>query len=136
MTEQQKSLILTLRCRGQSYAAIAERSGCPVNTVKSFCLRQADLLRDLQDKKICRKCGANLTQQTKQKPKTFCCDRCRAAWWTAHRDLLRHKCSHSCVCHRCGREFQALGRAQRTYCSRQCYYTRSVQLAQKQEASP
>jgi hypothetical protein len=122
VTDRQGQAVLALRVGGQSYAAIAARTACPLNTVKSFCLRHAETVEALRGKKICRQCGVKLEQRTKQKRRSFCCDRCRAAWWAAHRDCLNCKAFYSFCCAQCGQNFTAYGNSHRKFCSRQCFY--------------
>jgi endogenous inhibitor of DNA gyrase (YacG/DUF329 family) len=122
MTAVQAQTILELRRRGLTYADIAARVGGSPNTVKSYCLRNDHILQALAAKTICKHCGAALTQRPSGTRRSFCSDRCRYAWWRAHRDLMRRRTMHSFICQRCGRGFEAYGNARRKYCSRQCYH--------------
>jgi endogenous inhibitor of DNA gyrase (YacG/DUF329 family) len=92
------------------------------NTVKFYCQRNADTLNALIHKDICKQCYAKLRRKPRQKPKTFCSDSCRYAWWAAHRDLLHRKAFYRQTCGGCGREFQAYGNDHRKYCSRRCFH--------------
>ena len=82
MSGKEKQSILKLRRRGVSFAQIAETLGIPVNTVKSFCYRNSPTSNDNR----CKQCGGKLMQLPKRKPKIFCCDRCRFAWWNMKRN--------------------------------------------------
>ena len=122
MTATQSQTILELRRRGHTYADIAAHTGGSANTVKSYCLRNERTLQALTAKEICRHCGAPIAQRSKMKQRSFCSDRCRYAWWAAHRDLLRKKAVYRFTCPRCGCNFKAYGNNHRKFCSRECAY--------------
>jgi len=122
MTTIQVQTILELRRRGDSYAAIAAHIGSSVNTVKSHCLRNESTLQALLTKQICKHCAVPLTQRPKSKQRSFCSDRCRYAWWTAHRDLMQRCAVYQFCCPHCGKNFTAYGNAERKFCSRACHY--------------
>jgi len=122
MTATQTQTILELRRRGHTYADIAARVGGSLNTVKSYCLRNEQTLQALISKEICKHCGADLAQRPGVKRRSFCSDRCRYAWWKAHRDLMSRRSVYHFTCLRCGGAFTAHDNARRKYCSRQCYY--------------
>jgi len=122
MTGTQAQTILELRRRGQTYADIAAHIGGSPNTVKSYCLRNDQVLRAIAAKEICKHCGAPLAQRPQAKRRSFCSDRCRRAWWKAHPDLMRCRRVHQFTCLRCGRPFESYESVQRKYCSRQCYH--------------
>ena len=97
MTEQQKSIIKTLREQNFSYNAIAKAMGVTVATVKSYCQRsglagnrkeafqsQSDTTLALPS--FCRCCGKQLIQREKVKQRKFCSDECFSA---AHREPLK-----------------------------------------------
>ena len=99
MTEQQKSIIKTLRKQNFSYNAIAKAMGVTVATVKSYCQRsglagnrkesfkyQADNLKALPT--FCRCCGSQIFQKEKVKRRIFCSDECRVTWWNSLRNWL------------------------------------------------
>jgi len=120
MTTAQAQTILELRRRGQTYADIAEHIGGSANTVKSYCLRNDRTMQALTAKAICRYCGTAIAQRPKVKRRSFCSDRCRNAWWGAHRDLIHKKAVYSFTCPHCGCGFVAYGNNHRKYCSRAC----------------
>ena len=124
MTAIQTQTILELRRRGHTYADIGAHVGKSANTVKSYCLRNDVILQALSAKEICKHCSAALTQRPGMKQRSFCGDRCRYAWWRAHRDLMRRRTMHSFICLRCGCDFEAYGNTQRKYCSLQCYHSK------------
>jgi len=122
MSGAQAQTILELRRRGYIYADIAAHTGSSINTVKSYCLRNRDILLALDAKEICKQCGAALPQRTGAKRRSFCCDRCRLAWWAAHRDLLNRTAVYQFTCPHCGCNFKAYGNSRRKFCSRDCAY--------------
>ena len=124
ITGIQAQTILELRRRGHTYAGIAAYVGSSVNTVKSYCLRNEELLRALTAKEICKHCGTTLVQRVSGTRRSFCSDRCRYAWWKVHRDLMNRRAAHHFICLHCGGGFDAYGSARRKYCSRQCYYAK------------
>jgi hypothetical protein len=70
----------------------------------------------------CKNCGVAILQQPKQKPKKFCGDACRLAWWGENRDQMHKRAYYHKVCQNCGAEFEAYGNEHRKYCSRKCFY--------------
>ncbi len=87
MTKEQKETITRLRKDGQGYTAIAITVGLTKDCVKIWCQRHG--LGGIAVKKavpepdtgICRNCGKPLVQIPGRKPRKFCCDDCRVAWW-------------------------------------------------------
>ena len=122
MTGIQAQTILELRRRGQTYADIAAHIGGSPNTVKSYCLRNDHTLQALAAKEICKHCGAPLAQRPKAKRRSFCSDRCRLAWWGAHRDLIHRRAIYRFTCRHCGCNFKAYGNNHRKFCSKACAY--------------
>lgn len=91
MTEQQKSIIKTLREQNFSYNAIAKAMGVTVATVKSYCQRSGlagnrkEAFRAQSDTPLplptfCRFCGQQITQKEKVKRRIFCSNECRVNW--------------------------------------------------------
>ena len=115
MNNNQKHTIQDLRALGRTYRQIADHTGLSVNTVKSFCLR-SDV-----SKKLCKNCGNPLVSVVKRKPKTFCGDHCRQAWWRNNRDQLCKKAVYHFNCTNCGDPFESYGNINRKFCSRGCY---------------
>ena len=118
MTEKQATLIDTLRQkRDRSMAQIAEITGLSVNTVKSWCRRHP-----LEDAKtgVCRQCGTPIRQLPHRKPKRFCSDRCRYAWWAANPQARKNRTSYTHICKYCGSAFET-DRAAGSYCSVECF---------------
>ena len=124
MTDLQSKTILELRRRRYAYADIAARVGGSANTVKSHCQRNERTLQALTHKEICKQCGAKLDQKSGVKRRSFCSDRCRYAWWTAHRDLMNRRAFYQFICPCCGKKFEAYGNDHRKYCSRKCQHAK------------
>ncbi len=127
MTQAEKEVVLSLRQQHYSYSAIAKSTGLPLGTIKSFLSRvggkiegqaPASVSRVTVKHNCCRQCGAPLDQPQRGKIRTFCNDRCRAAYWNKHRDLSQRVSAHRQKCEICGCYFFTYhGR----YCSRACY---------------
>ena len=117
MTSDQKAKIIAMRGSGHSYARIAEDLSISINTIKTFCRRN----RSITDSGItvCKQCGVKIEIQDKRKPKQFCSDRCRAAWWYANNG--KGKTEYNLRCANCGRTFVSFGSKARKYCSHECY---------------
>ena len=86
MTQAEKAAILSLRQQQYSFSAIAETTGLPLGTIKSFLSRASGkkeapvaVPRITVDQTRCRQCGAPLDQTQHGKTKTFCSDRCRVS---------------------------------------------------------
>ena len=123
MTQEEKDAVLSLRQQQYSFSAIAETTGLPLGTIKSFLSRFGDKKEStapavMINHTCCRHCGAPLDQTQRGKSKTFCNDRCRMAFWNEHRDLSRRASAHRQICEVCGRAFYTYGGR---YCSRACY---------------
>ena len=119
MTDMQKEKIRYLRCEGLGYKAIASRLDVSENTVKGFCRREG-LNGDISHLiSVCRHCGGALKQSTK--PKKFCSDKCRRAWWKEHPFLSERRAYYSLTCAHCGKAFESYGNKNRKYCDHACY---------------
>ena len=122
MTNEQKTLVISLRNEGLGYRRIAERLGISENTVKSFCRRRKDAVyTDALGESVCKCCGAPVEQTPGRKEKKFCSDKCRREWWNSHLDQVNRKAIHEKTCPNCGRRFSVYGNAGRKYCSHECY---------------
>lgn len=120
MTDWQKSQIQTMRMQGISYVKIGQALGISDNTVRSFCRRNRPG-ESVKHTIPCQHCGKPVKIIPKQKPRKFCSDRCRTAWWNSHREQVTQKAFYHFTCSACGREFTAYGNAHRKYCSHKCY---------------
>lgn len=126
MTNEQRMIVSALRAQNMGYGAIARKVGISENTVKSFCRRNAQ--RTKQERQNistqehrCLYCGVPVTQNAGRKEKKFCSDKCRNKWWNAHLDKVDRRAIREVNCANCGRTFSVYGRAERKYCSHDCY---------------
>ena len=131
MNSHEREQIISLRTAGQSYARIADTLNLSVNSVKSFCRRNA--LSDCTGSAVkpikaeaplgataCEQCGCPVRQTPGRKHKRFCSDTCRTAWWNAHRSQVCRKTMRTFCCARCGMQFSRYGVTRRSFCSRSC----------------
>ena len=127
MTPEQKTIIINMRCKLFSYAEIAEVLGLPsINTVKSFCYRNHLNTEELlKDSGVCKNCGKPFVRITKTKPRIFCSDACKLAWWKNHTNEHKRTCKTKFVCKTCGKSFTDYPSSQRKYCSEKCYQRRN-----------
>lgn len=127
MTDLQKQQILALREQNVTYAAISDTLGIPVNTIKTFCRRSGMTAKMPQkEKPCCKNCGHELTNTTHARPRLFCSDQCKQAWWNKHRcDRVSTKISPH-TCQTCGKLFSDYTGANRKYCSQACYRERGM----------
>ena len=104
MTQAEKDAVLSLRQQHYSFSAIAETTGLPLGTIKSYLSRvsgkkeamvSASTPHVTVNHGCCKQCGAPLDQTQRGKTRTFCNDRCRAAYWNEHRDLSRRATAHT-----------------------------------------
>lgn len=130
MTTEQKQRIMEMRDAGMGYSRIATSLSLSVNTVKSFCQRnakpkenapQAIVIPKAQMQTYCKKCGKTIVQTPGRKKKIFCSDRCRMAWWNSHLDQVNRKAMTEHTCLACGKVFVVYGSRERKYCSHSCY---------------
>ena len=129
MTVTQKQQILALRANGEKYSVIAAELGLSENTVKTFCWRNKKAENaENKDFKIadevrtqCENCDKPLERLHKRKPRRFCGDACRLAWWGKNRDSLNRKAVYPLVCAHCNSGFDSYGNKSRKYCRHECY---------------
>ena len=117
MTDAQKRSIDDLRQQVFGYMKIGQMLGISDNTVRSYCRRS----RLPSGAVLCPQCGKPVKRTLGRKPRKFCSDSCRTAWWNSHLDQVNRKAVYQFVCASCGKEFSAYGNARRKYCSRACY---------------
>ena len=121
MTEEQKNQIREFRNKGLGYKLIAKELGISVNSVKSFCRRNALNENPGDEQARCEQCGKALHSIPHKKKKRFCSDKCRQSWWNSHLDMVKRKAVYVYTCPVCHKEFSVYGNAKRKYCSHQCY---------------
>ncbi len=119
MTNHQKTEIDRLRRQGSTPAAIAEKLGLPLATIRSYIYRHP--LKEQEN--TCPTCGESiLPQGTGRKQRRFCSDACRMAWWKGHQDEINRQAYYPMTCQHCGKEFMSYGNKNRKYCSRECFH--------------
>jgi endogenous inhibitor of DNA gyrase (YacG/DUF329 family) len=136
MTSIEKEGVRQMRLNGSSYSLIATSLGISVNTIKSYCRRHnlssTDSLQisdnlfspdtvEKDDRTRCKQCSKILDYDSKYKPKKFCSDNCRRAWWKDNQDKLDKKAVYILTCAHCGTAFESYGNKGRKYCSHACY---------------
>ena len=117
MTTYEMEQIKTMRLQGLGYMKIGQTLGISNNTVRSFCRRNGLDGDAPKDVIFCKHCGKPIKIIPKRKPRKFCSDACRLAWWHTHRDHSRN--AKRRVCPTCQKEFTTDRR--QTYCSHTCY---------------
>ena len=121
MTNEQKEQIKVLRRQGYGYSKIAQNFSISENTVKSYCRRNGLSSDALNNTAACKYCGKPIIIKEKCKPRQFCSDRCRVAWWNIHQRQSPAKTTYHFVCEKCGAPFESHGNKSRKYCSHDCY---------------
>jgi len=128
MTGEEKQQIYLLRKKGISFADIADKLNISKNTVKTFCWRNG--LSDAELEKLqsncgymgfCKQCGKPLEQKVKSRPRKFCCDKCRLAWWRNNSNQLNRSSQKTYICEYCKKEFLQYPSQNRRFCSHACY---------------
>ena len=119
MKETTKQEIISMRKQGMGYMKIGQLLGISHNTVRSFCSRNRIGLSS--NTMNCKECGKVIKATSKHKPKKFCCDKCRTAWWNSHQNEVNKKAVYEFTCMCCGDKFTAYGNNKRKYCSHACY---------------
>ena len=140
MTGEQKQQIYILRKKGLPFADIAERLFLPRNTVKTFCWRNglsdAEMEKPQQNRGylgFCKMCGKPLEQKSKSRPKKFCCDKCRSAWWAENNTQLNRPALLSLKCENCGAEFSCYPSQRKRFCSHACYIANRYHKEERHE---
>lgn len=123
MTDTQKKRIIELRQQGCGYSKIATMLSISKNTVKSYCQRNELRAASQNAAPLCKQCGAPITINKNSKPRIFCSDKCRTAWWKAHHHKAYPNCVYHLVCQNCGCDFESMGNNDQKYCSHDCYIT-------------
>jgi endogenous inhibitor of DNA gyrase (YacG/DUF329 family) len=125
MNDLQKQRIKQLRQQGVGYSKIAEALGLKTASVKSYCQRnELGGIKTIpalnSGQAFCRNCGTELTQTPGRKPRRFCSDGCRVAWWKANPPRTE-KATYHFTCLNCGEQFEVYGNANRKFCTHGCY---------------
>ena len=115
MTANEIMLINTYRRQGLGYKKISVIMNLPANTVKTYIRRHP-----LEEGACaCINCGAPITLTAHHRPRKYCSDQCRLAWWHEHQDELKRTRTER-HCAYCGEPFTTHKKNQR-FCSRACY---------------
>ena len=125
MTNEQRSTIMRLRSEGCKYTAIAEAVALSINTVKSYCRRQninTTAVATLVESDVThyKECGKPLERKDGKKPRKFCSDNCRHAWWKEHPNEVNMKAFYTKACAHCGRSYTVYGRPHSKFCCHAC----------------
>ena len=128
MDSNQRDIIVSARKAGLTYRQIAEQVGLPMNTVKTYLRRTAEVEKPVTQ---CKQCAANVKQNPKRKEKLFCSDKCRLVWWRAHSDASKSLVERQCPC--CGKTFSA--RRSQIYCQHACYIKTRFPVEQQAHAA-
>lgn len=122
MNTMQKEKIDQLRRDGIGYTKIAQTLSLSVNTVKSYCKRNAYCNKPkVQQDNICLNCNTPLLQVKGKKTKKFCSNSCRQSWWNSHIEMVTRKAVYKITCKNCGVVFESYGNKKRVYCNHGCY---------------
>ena len=121
MTTYEMEQIKTMRLQGLGYMKIGQTLGISHNTVRSFCRRNGLSGDAPKNVTLCQHCGKPIKVIPKRKPRKFCSDACRTAWWNSHLDSVNRKAVYHFICACCGEPFTAYGNQNRKYCSHRCY---------------
>ena len=121
-----------MRKEGTGYKKIADCLNISINTIKSYCKRNnlscaavvTKTEKPLPDKEglsFCKNCGRSIEQQAGRKPKKFCSDECRMAWWNSNIEKVDKRAVYHLECAGCGKSFDSYGNKNRKYCCHSCY---------------
>ena len=132
MTDYQKTQIEQLRGRGAGYKLIAAMTGLSRDIVRNYCKShrltcdaesESNLRERIKQGLVCKNCGGPLTRAHTGRPRSFCSDACRSAWWTNHKNVLNRnpEATYAFTCLNCGKPFTAYGNSKRKYCCHECY---------------
>lgn len=130
MTIEEKRQVEACRQKGHSFSAIAASLGLSINTVKSHCQRNisgcpsADTNSATRQapSDVCLYCEKRLRQIPKQKPRRFCSEFCRRAWWRSHGNRgMNRSAYYTVICSGCEKPFESYGNSRRKYCGHDCY---------------
>ena len=129
MNEEKRQEIVNLRKQGMSMRKLAEYTGETIATIRAKCkgvstsLENRDILDQIRRKEVCAYCGRRIEQPKMGRPRRFCSDDCRRAYWKANRDIMKRnpEAIYTKVCPYCGKTFQAYGNKNRKYCCHEHY---------------
>lgn len=79
----------------------------------------------MQNAKRCKYCGKPIIEPDKTKPRIFCNNSCKIAWWKENKSQEHSHLIKENVCLTCGKRFDDYKSANRKYCSIECYQRRN-----------
>ena len=121
MTQKQKQQIAAMKKEGLTIMTIAELTGLPLGTVKSYCHRNKNEILALNTTVFngcCKYCGMPITPTPGKRVKQFCDRTCYNRWW--HAQSNHPRMFYKRVCAHCGKTYGTLRKGQK-YCSVACY---------------
>lgn len=129
MNEEKSVEIRSLRQNGMSMRKLVEYTGETIATIRAQCKdinpvrENKDLPDQIEKKEACAYCGRMMEQPKKGRPRRFCSDACRRAYWKANRDLMKQnpEAVYTKVCAYCGKTFTSYGNKNRKYCCHEHY---------------
>lgn len=133
MTEEQALQIRKLRGQGAGYKQIGDILNLTRDCVRSYCRHHglsghaAAVRMNIKERigsgEACSFCGEPLKKAHTGRPKRFCSDECRMAYWKGHRDLVKRnpKAIYVRECPHCHKTFEAYGNKHRKYCCHDHY---------------
>lgn len=133
MTDNQKYQIRTLRQQGLGYQAIAGMLGITRDAVRSYCknhglngipiIMEMNIKERIKNGEVCAQCYGPIEKAHTGRPKKFCCEACRRAYWKAHR-MEGHRSKdavYTMECKYCHKTFESYGNRNRKYCCHSHY---------------
>lgn len=121
MTNKEKIKINQLRHQGYSYGKISVILSLSENTIKSYCRRNSLTTNMIAKTSYCKQCNNHIIIKENCKPRQFCSDKCRIAWWTTNNKGNRNRTTYQLICTACGKPFESDSNKTRKYCSHKCY---------------
>lgn len=133
MTEAQELQILEMRRKGAGYKSIATVVGLSRDIVRNFCKARnltgyasaltKNVKLQIERGEACPYCAGKLERAATGRPKRFCSEKCRRAWWKAHPEAVKRDTASlvECECAHCGKKFVSYVKSNRKYCSHDCY---------------
>ena len=133
MTDEQAAQLVEMRKKGVGYKSIATVLGLSRDIVRNYCRTHnltgyaSALTKNVQmlieNGEACPYCGGMIHKGVRGRPKRFCSEKCRRAWWKAHPEAVRTDTAAHAEkeCLRCGKSFISYERSNRKYCCHDCY---------------
>lgn len=118
MTEAQINKILECKAKGLGYKKTAKEVGVHYTTIQKFLKKYGG--GDVLIHSHCLECGKPIVYSRNHRPRKFCCQDCRNAYWNREHGMNTTKASKPFVCERCGKTFLSF-RKHPHFCSRECY---------------